>query len=276
MAKHVNISPQTWRKLETLIKDQSPDKTHLLGKLSQNHNTVLVRASEGWFPGDIPQFGIIDPGTSAMVTMDGGGMPVPSAGFAESVVLAAWRPGNWNGSNAPLGGFLIACEPIKVGTIGRAWYAGYCPVRIQVHRESHEFADADIANQEIEFLVSRTTGPCKIIWKEYGTGLKWAIVYHSGLVAAAAAPQLAWIKLTNVSLHPMQGLIQAFNPATGTFGNDWRFWNDPVDVYRYPTHTNNNLYETNNIIAAVRMSENKYISLHTLPIQLAVSTYSGL
>jgi len=247
----------------------------------KNQNIVLVRLNSGWFETDVPRFGIIDPYSSAMLEDIGGGMQGPSAGFTDNMVLTARKAGNWNQSNAPHGGFLITCEPIKrpvspePGSIGRAWHSGYCPVKIQVVNDKHEYADADRATNEYTHLISRRLGPCKIIWKESGTGLKWAIVYHCGTNPYFNYPQFAFVKLTNVTPHPMVGRVQYWDSNLNMLRDTWQ-GEDEVEVYRYPTYTNNDLYEVNNIVAAVRVDENKYITLHTVPMQFAVDTYSQL
>lgn len=272
------LKNRTARKLSRLLKDQSPDRTHLLGKIVKNHNTVLVVPGDGSFAADVPQFGIVDPFYSEMLVTDPDTFQhVPGPAFFQDTVLRVRPPGNWNDNQQRFGGFLITCEPMTRPASSsdrnpvKAWYSGYCPVRIDVQSEAHGFADVlHSPTAETGYLKSTRTGPCRIIWKEQGTGLKWAIVYHSGLSASHYQPSFAFIKLTNVELHPMQGRVQVWNRDTNQLGTEWP--NEDVDVYRYPTYTNNNLYEVNNIIAAVRVDEGKYITLHTIPIQFAVET----
>lgn len=280
MSKTIKLTERTWQKVKAVINDQSPDKTHLLGKIVKNHNTVLVVPGYGSFAADVPQFGIVDPFYSEMTVTDPDTFEqVPGPAFFQDTVLRVRPPGNWNDNQQRFGGFLITCEPMMRPASSsdkkpiKAWYSGYCPVRIDVRDHNHGFADV-ITEPEPEtgYLKSTRTGPCRIIWKESGTGLKWAIVYHSGLNASHYQPSFAFIKLTNVELHPMKGRVQCWNRDTEQL--DTEYPNTDVDVYRYPTYTNNDLYEVNNIVAAVRVDDGKYIALHTIPIQFAVQTHT--
>jgi hypothetical protein len=65
-----------------------------------------------------------------------------------------------------------------------------------------------------------------------------------------------------------------FNVAGGIFYTPLET-QPTVQVYRYPTYTENTFYEVGNVIAAVRESHGVYISLDTLPRQIATSEYTG-
>jgi len=239
----------------------------MFGQFSKNLNTTLIQNTGGV---TIPQFGII--GSAGSVLQ-------PEDAFQERVVLNGYPPADYVGHASVHGGFLIACEPIPMGKIGRAWHSGVCVVKINVTNNTHGFADADSVNHDVTALVSRRSGPCTILFKEYGIGLKWAIVYHSGANRTHSVPQFVWVKLTNMSLHPMEGKIQRFDAANGLFFDD-ATGGEIAKVYRYPTYTTNDLYEVNNVIAAVRHSEAANViycvALDTLPRQLAVSSYTEL
>jgi len=70
--------------------------------------------------------------------------------------------------------FVILAEPVKDGCIGRAWATGTCVCRVYVHKEEHTCAYANVGI--IGRLKSSSTGSARILWKESGTGLKWAVV----------------------------------------------------------------------------------------------------
>jgi len=72
------------------------------------------------------------------------------------------------------GRFVILVEPIADGKIGRAYADGICPARVQVEDEDHAFAD--IKDGDTSCLESRASGAAHILWKETGTGLKWAVI----------------------------------------------------------------------------------------------------
>ena len=71
------------------------------------------------------------------------------------------------------GAFVVAREPIADGAIGLCVAHGVTPVRVLVEDEDHGFAD--IKNGET-VLVSAGSGGTPILWKESGTGEKWAVI----------------------------------------------------------------------------------------------------
>jgi hypothetical protein len=85
----------------------------------------------------------------------------------------------------------ILIEPLDINAIGRAAIITPTPVQIDVVDAEDQFAepvDATTAN-----LQSGSTGRFRIIWKESGTGLKWAVVMLSGGPGGAT---LAYFRLT--------------------------------------------------------------------------------
>lgn len=72
------------------------------------------------------------------------------------------------------GRFLICAEPIRKNAIGRAWADGIVTCRIEVLNETHSYAT--IKPDDPTQLVSGDQGLCYILWKETGTGTKWAVV----------------------------------------------------------------------------------------------------
>jgi hypothetical protein len=73
-----------------------------------------------------------------------------------------------------MGRFVILAEPVKAGLVARAWAFGVCPVKIQVDDEAHRFAD--VTDGAAGHLAGGSTGAAMILWKESGTGEKWALV----------------------------------------------------------------------------------------------------
>ena len=73
-----------------------------------------------------------------------------------------------------VGKFAILLEPIADGKIGVGCLGGVCPVKIDVEDEDHGYAD--IADAEAGNLKSCDCGAAQILWKEDGTGTKWAVV----------------------------------------------------------------------------------------------------
>ncbi|RLJ02118.1 MAG: hypothetical protein DRP08_04815 [Candidatus Aenigmatarchaeota archaeon] len=90
--------------------------------------------------------------------------------FKNQVVLKGVTPTTANHT----GKFVILLEPIKSGSIGRAWINGTCPAYINVFAESDSYAD--VKDGDPASLQSGSEGLARIVWKESGTGLKWAVV----------------------------------------------------------------------------------------------------
>jgi len=72
------------------------------------------------------------------------------------------------------GSFVVLLEPIADGEIGRAVVSGVTPVKVNVADESHGYAD--VAAGQAGYLVSEESGSALVLWKEAGTGQKWALV----------------------------------------------------------------------------------------------------
>ncbi|MBE3133087.1 MAG: hypothetical protein IMZ55_06415 [Acidobacteria bacterium] len=72
------------------------------------------------------------------------------------------------------GKFVISWAPIRDAELGQAWPAGVVPCHITVTDANHGFAD--VTADTTAFLTSGASGPAQILWKEAGTGLKWAVV----------------------------------------------------------------------------------------------------
>jgi hypothetical protein len=72
------------------------------------------------------------------------------------------------------GKFVVLLEPLKTDAIGMGMALGLCPVKITVENEDH--ACADVNDGEAATLKSASTGAAQILWKEDGTGEKWAVI----------------------------------------------------------------------------------------------------
>jgi hypothetical protein len=129
--------------------------------------------------------------------------------FQHEVVLSGITPNLWNHRE---GRFVICATPIPNGTIGTAWCSGTCPVQINVTNEYHSYAD--VIHEEMAYLASAESGPCCILWKEAGTGVKWAVVRFGG--RGGDKPEC--FLLTDLSQNPMQGTHKIL-------GQGW-FWVD--------------------------------------------------
>jgi len=70
--------------------------------------------------------------------------------------------------------FVILAEPIKQNQCGKAMIAGITPVKLDVKDEGHEYASPLLS--DTTKLQTTGDGPCRIVWKETGTGEKWGLV----------------------------------------------------------------------------------------------------
>jgi len=90
--------------------------------------------------------------------------------FKNTVVLKGIIPTE----AAHQGRFVVLLEPVAAGALGRAKISGVCPAQIYIVSEGH--ACADVENNQPARLRSCNAGAAAILWKESGTGVKWAIV----------------------------------------------------------------------------------------------------
>jgi len=75
-----------------------------------------------------------------------------------------------------LGRFVVLLEPIADGKLGRACVSGVCPCEIDVIDAGHTYADINPDSGDRYTLASRQFGGAEILWKESGTGTKWAVL----------------------------------------------------------------------------------------------------
>ena len=77
-------------------------------------------------------------------------------------------------ATAHRGKFAILLKPAADGKIVHAVVAGVTVAKVDVVDASHEFAEVEDA--EAGNLISGSVGSAKILWKESGTGVKWALI----------------------------------------------------------------------------------------------------
>jgi hypothetical protein len=78
--------------------------------------------------------------------------------------------------------FVVLQEPLAAGHFGIARILGLTRVKVNVTDAGHGYADCTTATDK---LTSGATGPARILWKESGTGDKWAVVNLLGQAAGA-------------------------------------------------------------------------------------------
>lgn len=90
------------------------------------------------------------------------------------------------------GKFAIVQEPIAKGAVGRAKISGISQVKVNFSSAAHGYAEASATGDVIELTSTATgrDGGAEVLWKESGTGSKWAIIRFPVFAAAggSAAP----------------------------------------------------------------------------------------
>ncbi len=170
MAKHVTagekfrFGAQTYNELNGLIeKDRLSGLSMQANTTRGNNDFVLVKNISGT---DVARFGVL--GIAGIVFDPQTALPA----FVSRTVFTGETPAE----SHQTGRFLICAEPIKSGAIGRAWADGIVTTRIEVLAPSHNYAT--VKPDDTTQLVSADQGLCYILYKEAGTGTKWAVVRY--------------------------------------------------------------------------------------------------
>lgn len=124
--------------------------------------TILVRNDSGQ---NVPRFGVLGLAGPLITPEDN------LSEFQSRIALSGIAPVEEEHED----GFVILAEPLAEGVIGEAFLTGASPVQVEVEDEDH--SHATVKDGEVGFLVSTgDEGKNRILWKELGTGLKWALV----------------------------------------------------------------------------------------------------
>jgi hypothetical protein len=81
--------------------------------------------------------------------------------------------------------YAVLLEPLESGEVGRACVAGVCQVQLNVIDADHQWADVDDAAYTLR---TSNTGGARILWKDTGTGTKWAMVLLGAAGGTAESP----------------------------------------------------------------------------------------
>lgn len=138
-------------------------------------STILVKNAHT----DLSQFGVLgittttitDPATSADTLL----------GFKQQPIIE----GNIPALASHHGKFVVAIEPIEAGKYGLCVASGVVIVQIDILDADHRYAD--VKDADAAKLQSKPIGAARILWKESGTGTKWAIV-NIGVLPPAMFP----------------------------------------------------------------------------------------
>lgn len=111
--------------------------------------------------------------------------------FQDRVVLAGRKPSLPDDS----GRFGVLLADLAADDIGEAVLTGACVVQVMVTDATHRCAEAVDGNSD--YLASTDAWPAtQILWKETGTGLKWAVVQLGGPDPEPTGQYVGMAKLT--------------------------------------------------------------------------------
>lgn len=137
------------------------------------------------------------PGIGARKVKNNSGSIVPAGGvLGIDDVVETTDAGTWIRSLPTLDGvvptashqgkFVIARQGIAAGDIGPCTSFGEAVAQVDVTDEDHAYADVKVG--DVTQLSSATSGGAQILWKESGTGTKWALIRIDGVQGTYAAP----------------------------------------------------------------------------------------
>jgi hypothetical protein len=170
MSKHVTtgekfrFGARTYNELNRLIDQDRQSSLLMQGRSARGAvDWVRVKNTSGT---DVGRFGVL--GIAGILFDPATALPA----FVSRTVFTGQTPTEAHQT----GRFLICAEPIKNGAIGRAWADGIVTVRVEVLDVSHQYAT--VKPDDTTQLVSVDQGLCSILYKEAGTGTKWAVVRY--------------------------------------------------------------------------------------------------
>ncbi len=229
----LEISAQAWNTLMDMANDWLASRQGGRGGRVSNANnpTILVKNSSGV---DCVRYDVL--GIDNVVITPEANEP----GFLSGIAFSGIIPSDTSHAS---GKFCILAEPIANGKIGKAWTHGICPAWISVTDEAH--TNADLIDGDVYKLQSSDSGPLVILWKEAGTGDKWAVVrFGSGGAGGASGGDIIWLDVIETIGYPNPAYpegVRSYNPASyhcrlsgqaaaTAWANDTDYWNAVDDA----------------------------------------------
>lgn len=125
---------------------------------------VLVKNGSG---SDLLRYSVTILGSVAITPTDN------ADGFAENLAVSVAAPGSPTAKPV----VAILQEPIANGAFGYATILGltFCKVDVSSGETDWQWADV-VSSQTSKLDMKQYNGPARVIWKESGTGEKWALV----------------------------------------------------------------------------------------------------
>ncbi|MBN2585013.1 MAG: hypothetical protein JXL80_18270 [Planctomycetes bacterium] len=173
-------SARAWNalmKLAQAYEGGGMDPTGMAALGLSNPAPVLVQNDSG---ADRDEFDVLGIDSALVLPSDG---DMPASQFKSVLAVKGVTPVDPD----HLGRFVVLAGPVKAGAIGRGYIAGACPAKINVQDADHLWAE--IKDGEVR-LQSAASGSAVILWRESGTGEKWAIIHLAGALPPVLFPVL--------------------------------------------------------------------------------------
>lgn len=138
---------------------------------------VLVQNASG---ADRDEFDVLGVDSPLVLPSDG---DMPLSQFKTTAAVKGVTPSEAD----HLGRFVVLSGPVKDGAIGRGYVSGICPVKVNVQDEDHRWAEIKDGETRLQ---SAGSGSAVIVWRESGTGEKWAVVHLAGAMPPVLFPVL--------------------------------------------------------------------------------------
>lgn len=172
---------------------------------SSNPFIVHVRNDTG---NEVEQFGIIGIG-APIVTKD------------DNETEFRNNPKHFSGELPDLedhaGRWAVVLQHLTEDYTGAAVIGGITPVKVDVVSEAHAFAD--LKDGDVEKLESADAGPARILWKETGTGTKWALIKFPEGAASLPFDPLFAIMSSPQGQDCLFGFLGSDSSRIGSLGN---------------------------------------------------------
>jgi hypothetical protein len=160
----LSIPANTWNKLIDLVEPGSrPAASYYASDFYRSAIKIYVKNTTGVAQDRFRILGITEPVITASDEL---------TEFQSVVHFKGRKPINDSYGNHDKH-VCVLLEPIDSNEIGLAAIGGIVPVKVSF---SSDHVWADLTNDNTEYLTSGSTGPYQVVWKESGTGTKWAYV----------------------------------------------------------------------------------------------------
>ena len=140
---------------QRLLNHRQPTDTR------QRSSHVWVKNNSG---ADVPRFGVL--AIDDVIYGPADNLDEFKTGFAFVGITPDFRQHS--------GKFVVTQEPIADGQIGQALLDGATVVEVNVSNQTYEFCDVE--HGRTDRLLTSQTGPARILYRESGSGVKWAVV----------------------------------------------------------------------------------------------------